>query len=117
MPAVFRARTAREFQALNRDPDPVPTALREFRRTDRLLIRFERVGARNGCARSHRAPAEPHRVRRCSTCRSSCRPRATPYYQIDLPLAGFAAGDYLVEVTAQSGESKVTELVAMHVTG
>ena len=39
-PAVLRARTPREFQALARDPDPVPTSLREFRRTDRLLIRF-----------------------------------------------------------------------------
>jgi hypothetical protein len=39
-PAVLRARTPREFQAITRDPDPVPTALREFRRSDRLLIRF-----------------------------------------------------------------------------
>ena len=41
----------------------------------------------------------------------------TPYYQVDLPLSAFAAGDYLVEVTAQTGDSKVSELVPMHVTG
>ena len=39
------------------------------------------------------------------------------YYQIDLPLSGFAAGDYLVEVSAQSGDDKASELVPMHITG
>ena len=43
-PAVFRAANAREFQAFQRDPTAVPTAGREFRRTDRLLVRFDAYG-------------------------------------------------------------------------
>jgi VWFA-related protein len=115
-PAVFRARTAREFQALSRDPDPVPTALREFRRTDRLLVRFVTVGPGTG------APEVTVRMlNRTGVKMLDLTPKApgegADYYQLDLPLAGFAAGDYLIEVTATSGESKVTELVAMKVTG
>ena len=37
---VYRARTAREFQQIAADAQAVPVAGREFRRTDRLLIRF-----------------------------------------------------------------------------
>ena len=40
-PAVFRSGNAREFQALVANPAPVPTASREFRRTERLLVRFD----------------------------------------------------------------------------
>ena len=46
-PRVYVARTPREFQAINRDPEAVPTALRDFRRTDRLIIRTEAYGPGN----------------------------------------------------------------------
>jgi VWFA-related protein len=114
VPAVFRARTAREFQALSRDADPMPTAIREFRRTDRLLIRFDatapggapdvtvRLLNRTGNKMADlvvKAPAE-----------------GVTYYQVDLPLASLPSGDFVIEVTAQRGDSKVTELVAVRVT-
>ncbi len=38
-PAVFRARTQRDLQALAGDPQAMPTTAREFSRTERLLIR------------------------------------------------------------------------------
>ena len=38
-PRVFVARSGLEFQQLRKNPAPVPTALREFRRTDRLIVR------------------------------------------------------------------------------
>ena len=44
-PRVHRARTARDFQTVARDPDAVPVASRDFSRTDRLLIRFDVYGS------------------------------------------------------------------------
>ena len=38
---VFRAQNAFEMRQLRADPDPIPEAGREFRRTDRLLVRVE----------------------------------------------------------------------------
>lgn len=114
-PAILRARTAREFQALSRDPDPVPTALREFRRTDRLIIRFDASGP--GTTQPKVGVRLLNRVgTRMSDLPVKAPTEATPYYEVDLPLAGLAAGDYLVEVAAESGEARATELVAMKVT-
>jgi VWFA-related protein len=116
-PAVFRARTAREFQALSRDPDPVPSALREFRRTDRLLIRFQVYGP------GATAPASTVRLLGRggqSMADLAAQPPAGPdgFYQVDLPLSGLAPGEYLVEVrakgaAAESGEA--TELIPMRI--
>lgn len=116
VPAVFRARTPREFQALGRDPDPIPAAGRTFRRTERLLIRFTAAGP---------GPAAPEVTVRllnrtgAKMLDLTAKPPAegADYHQVDLPLAGFAAGDYLIEVTAQSGDAKVSELVALRITG
>jgi VWFA-related protein len=114
-PAVFRARTAREFQAIARDADPVPTSLREFRRTNRLLIRFfasvpggassAEVGAKllNRAGQkmvdlATQAPADPSQP-----------------YQIDLPLAGLSPGEYVIEVRAKGVSGESTELIAIKV--
>ena len=40
-PKVWFARNAREFTALTSGAPPAPTAVREFRRTDRLLVRLD----------------------------------------------------------------------------
>src|SRR5439155_18561374 len=39
-PEILRARTARDFRALETDPDVPPMAAREFSRTERLMIRI-----------------------------------------------------------------------------
>ena len=115
-PAVFRAANAREFRTLAADPAALPAASREFRRTERLLVRFEaylpgekppevtaRVLNRSGQGMSDipvKAPESP----------------GTPY-QLDIPLAGFPAGDYLIEVKARGADGEATELVPMRVAG
>jgi hypothetical protein len=45
-PVILRARTALELRSLLADPDAAPFIGREFRRTDRVLVRFEVYGAR-----------------------------------------------------------------------
>jgi hypothetical protein len=116
-PRVFVARTAREYQQLKADAAPTPTALREFRRTDRLVVRFNTFGKptaaltvtakllnKQGLKMADLpvvAPAEP-----------------TAPTQVDLPLSSMAAGEYLLEVSAASdGQTPATELVAFRITG
>src|SRR5262245_51757371 len=43
-PSILRARTIPEFNRMKGDPDAVPVAVREFSRTDRLLIRVPAYG-------------------------------------------------------------------------
>jgi VWFA-related protein len=113
-PEVLRARTPREYQAITRDADPVPTSLREFRRTDRLLIRFfahspggtppeitvrllNRVGQKM-VDLPLQAPTDP----------------AQPY-QIDLPLAGLSPAEYVIEIHAKGVSGESSELIAIKV--
>jgi Ca-activated chloride channel homolog len=113
-PEVLRARTARDFRALE-VAAAVPVAAREFSRTERLLIRFPAYGP------SGAAPAVSakllgrmgHALRDLPVSRAS-----TPGGEnaIDLPLAGFAVGDYTIEVTAASGSADVKDRLGFRVT-
>lgn len=115
-PRVFVARTTREFQALKADAAPTPTALREFRRTDRLLVRINAFGKAAG------APTLTARLLNKQGQKMADLTVAPPADapdpgQVDLPLSNLAAGEYLLEVSAASdGQTPATELVAFRVT-
>ena len=114
-PAVFRAGNAREFQALAVSPSPVPTAGRDFRRTERLLVRFDAY------APGSEIPVVTARVlNRAGAGMADLEVRGPQppgtFYQIDLPLAGFAPGEYLIEVKAKGAGGDVTELVPLKIT-
>jgi len=114
-PAVLRARTPREFQALTRDPDPVPTSLREFRRTDRLLVRFF-ANVPGGASSAEVTARMLNRVGQ-KMVDLTAQPPADPSqpYQIDLPLAGLSPGEYVIEIQAKGVSGESTELIAIKV--
>ena len=109
-PQVLRARTARDYQQIKSDPDAVPLPVREFSRTDRLLIRVPAYGPGNT------TPAvTAHLLNRGGQAMSELQvspSSSSEIQQIDLPLAGLAAGEYLLEIRA--GDLK--ELVGFRVT-
>ncbi|HEX6217150.1 MAG TPA: VWA domain-containing protein [Vicinamibacterales bacterium] len=107
-PRVWAARTAREFTALTAGTPPPPTLTREFRRTERLLVRFDALAP--GTA----APAVTAQLlNQQGTKMSDVAVAAGSPFSIDLPLANLAAGQYLLEITANAeGQKPVTELVA-----
>jgi VWFA-related protein len=114
-PIVFRSGNAREFRELMASPSPVPTASREFRRTERLLLRFEAY------APSAEAPTVTARVlnragNAMADLQVSHPELPGTFYQVDVPLAGFAAGEYLIEVKARGREGQATELVPLKIT-
>jgi hypothetical protein len=112
---LFRARTVREYQQLKADPDAVPLAAREFSRTDRLFVRIPAYGP------GGTTPAvSAHILNRSGQAMSELP--VTPstkagVQQLDLPLAGLAPGEYVLEIkaTGEGGEAK--ELVGFRVTG
>jgi VWFA-related protein len=112
-PEVLRARNAREFRALDLDGDAAPVASREFSRTERLLIRFPVYAPDEARTRL----AAKLKSRMGQAMRDLVVER-TPdgERQIDMPLAGLAAGEYLIEVTATSPAGEVKDLVNFRVT-
>jgi VWFA-related protein len=112
-PAVFRATTARAFQAMRSDPARVPTADREFRRTDRLLLRFNVFGP------GESKPAVTARIlNRAGGAMSPLTVQPSgdgATCEIDLPLAGLVSGEYLVEIKAKGADSEATELVPVRI--
>jgi VWFA-related protein len=111
-PELFRARTVREFQQLKTEADPVPLATREFSRTDRLVVRIPAYGTSG-------APAlKVQLLNRSGSAMSALTPAAAPKegeQQVDLPLAGLAPGEYVLEIKAVDGDA--TELIGFRVVG
>jgi VWFA-related protein len=111
-PELFRARTVREFQQLKTDADPIPLATREFSRTDRLVVRIPAYGTSG-------APAlKVQLLNRSGSAMSALTPAAAPKegeQQVDLPLAGLAPGEYVLEIKAVDGDA--TELIGFRVVG
>jgi hypothetical protein len=112
-PRVLRARNAFEYRGLVANPDSVPTASRDFRRTDRLLIRFESYGP------GQTSPAVTARLLNRTGQIMAELPvvvSSGAERQIDLPLASMAPGEYLIEITAKEGEASTTEVVPIRLT-
>ena len=114
-PAVLRAQNALRMRELVADPDALPTATRYFRRTDQLLVRVEaytpgdsrpvvtaRLLNREGTSMLE-LPVEP--------------PSTGGQHQLTLQLAPFPRGDYLIEISAASGDDAATTLVAFRILG
>jgi len=114
-PELFRARTVREYQQLKGDATAVPIAVREFSRTDRLLIRVSAYGAGTSVptltARLLNRAGQPMLDLPVAAPAS---PSGEP--QIELPLAGIAPGEYLVEIKATGEGGDAKELVGFRVT-
>ena len=110
---MFRGRTVPEWQKLAADPAAMPVIEREFRRTDRLLVR---VGAQSAAG----TPVVTARMLNRDGGEMSALP-VTPagfggLSQIDVPLAALPSGDFLIEVTAKDGAEQTSTLVAIRVT-
>ena len=109
-PSFVRARNEMEWKAVVDDVNVVPTASREFRRTDRILIRFEAYAAGDAQpevkARLLNRGGEPMHPLDVRAAESG-RP-----YQVDLRPAHLPPGDYVIELSASSPTDEVTQLVA-----
>jgi hypothetical protein len=115
-PVVLATRSAREFRDVTADVNAVPAPLREFSRTERLLIRVPayatagdtpRVSVRllNRLAQS---------MRELDPMPDNPQDGVT---QFDLPLAPLAPGDYFLHVIATGQSGKAEERIEFKITG
>jgi VWFA-related protein len=115
-PQMLATRSAREFREATNELDASPEPSREFRRTERLLIRVPALSA----------SVEPPRVSAELLNRSGQKmwdlvavpgDAGTGVSQFDLPLAPLAPGDYIIQFTATGESEPVQQRVNFKVTG
>lgn len=101
-PRIHRARTARDFQMVSRDPDAVPMASRDFSRTDRLLIRFDvyATGVTPTATLLNRNGQKMADVPVAAATVGGT-------HQIDFGLGSIPPGEYLIEIAAQGAKELV----------
>ena len=115
-PQVFRAASAREFRDISADANAAPLPGREFRRTERLLLRVPTFEPRGNTVQ-----VSAKLVNRVGTVLLDLAPMpeeaGRTLTQFDLPLARFAPGEYSIEVAARSDAGSARELIRFRITG
>ncbi|HTI35977.1 MAG TPA: VWA domain-containing protein [Vicinamibacterales bacterium] len=115
MPPVFvAARSAREFREVAANAEAAPDPGREFSRTTQLLIRVAISGGSTDARVSARLLNLAGQTLRTLDAMPSPSPGVS---QFDLPLAPFAPGDYILQVTATGGKSPVEQRTGIRITG
>jgi VWFA-related protein len=111
-PELFRGRTLPELQKLVTDQTATPAIERDFRRTDRLLVR---VGAQSAAG----TPVITARMLNREGGEMSVLPLTPAGFgglsHIEVPLAPLPVGDFLIELTARDGAEQTVTLVAIRV--
>ena len=115
MPVLLRARTVVDARALAEGRQAIPFAGREFGRTDHLYVRFSVYGAS-----ASEATVSARLTNKAGAALlelpAARMPSPETMYQIDLPLASIARGDYLIAIAAAHGEERTRALVPLRVT-
>ncbi len=111
-PAVFRARAPLEWRSLRGATAPVPTALRDFARGDRLLVRVDAFGAAAGAAQ---ATARLVNRRGVDGAPIPVAARGDGRFEIDLPLANIARGEWLLAIDAASGDDRAQVMLPFRI--
>ena len=115
-PQLFRASSAREFRTLSTNPEPAPVPDREFRRTERLLLRVPTYSA-SGAAISLDVIVVNRTGQALRTLTPMPRAADQDGEQFDLPLSWLAPGDYAIRLTATTRAGNASELIRFRVTG
>jgi VWFA-related protein len=114
-PRLYRARTLPELRTLTADANAVPSAGREFSRTERVLIRLSAYAPG-----TERPEATAVLLNRGGTKMSdvpvTVSTVAGTTHEIQLTLATIPAGEYLIEVTAKSPAGEAKTLIPFRVT-
>jgi VWFA-related protein len=106
-PAVLRITTAREYRAAFDDPEVPPLPTREFRRTERLLLRVPAYEANGAPARVGATLLNRWRQPMRALLPMD-EPSGDGVTQFDLPLAPLPPGEYTVRFTVGSAAEQVT---------
>jgi hypothetical protein len=111
-PKVFRARTAREFVQTRNNDNAVPTASRDFSRSERLLIRFDAYASGGGTPE-----VSAILLNRAGQKITDVPVQATQGkpFQIDFILASLAAGQYIIQIDAKNGSGTAQQMIGFKI--
>jgi VWFA-related protein len=112
-PRVFRVRTVREAEAIKANPQAVPTAAREFSRSERMLVQV------TAHAPGVTAPTLRARLLNRAGDAMADVPVASAAVPatIDVPLAALPPGEYVLEIAAAAASGEAQELVGFRIIG
>lgn len=115
-PQFFRAGSAREFRELAADAAAAPLPSRQFRRTDRLLVRVPTYEPRG-----REVQVSVKLINRTGQVLAELSPTPSDLparvSQFDVPLAQYAPGEYSLELAAQSDAGVARQLIRIRITG
>jgi VWFA-related protein len=109
-PVVFRTRTARDVRALNEGTALHPEIGREFERADRLFIRVPVYGGQDLAVSARMLNRRGAELRQIPV-----GTLADALYQLELPLAGTARGDYVIAIEASRGRESARVMLPIRV--
>jgi VWFA-related protein len=112
-PRVFRARTAREVQAITADGNLTPVISREFSRAERLIVRFD----------VYAAGTETPKTTATLLNRGGDKIADVPVtpagaggtHAFELGLNSIPAGEYLIQIDAAGGSGNAQEVLAIRI--
>jgi len=113
-PSILRARTLPELNKMKADPEAIPTAAREFSRTDRLVVRVPTYGP------GGTAELKVHILNRAGNPMNELQATASPKageQQIDLAVSALPPGEYVLEIKTGDQDGDAKELVGFRITG
>lgn len=111
-PRVFRGRTVRDIASIRANPAAIPTADRDFSRTERVLVRFDAYTP-GGIA-----PKMTARLLNRNGQKMADLPVQTPEGgspELELALSALPAGDYLIELNATAESGTAQEVIAFRI--
>ena len=110
---LIRPRSLPEFVALRDDAGAPPTAVRDFMRQDRLLVRVRAYAGLNAAQVDVRLLNRSGHV----LLDLAALPHVDGAAQFDLPLARFTRGEYRLEVRARFEGGQVSQLIPVRLIG
>jgi hypothetical protein len=112
-PVLSRARSASEYRTLNAEETPSAFAGREFSRTDRLLLRVQPYGSAVSDVEVTAQLVGP-RGNTLADLPIQSADRGSGF-ELDLPLASFAVGEFIIAISARTPSERVEALVPLRI--
>jgi hypothetical protein len=111
-PRLHVARSALAFRQIGAGAPLAPAALREFRRGDRVIVRWT---VEAGADAHPEVAATLLNARGTVLLPLALTDRSNGAYELELPVASLAAGEYVVRIEARLADATTAELVAFRI--
>jgi VWFA-related protein len=112
-PRVFRARTARDVQALSADGNATPVIGREFSRAERLIVRFDVYAAGTDAPKTTATLLNRGGDKIADLPVTKAAAGGTHAFEVGLNT--FPAGEYLIQIDVAGASGTASEVLAVRV--